>query len=486
MTGQLSSRVRRGGSAVVAMSIAFALIGGSPAIAATTDPSLPVDSTAPDASTSAPADPTPSGSDPVATDPAPSDPAATAPAATSTAYPSATPVPDGGAIPTVDPAATLPPVAGAPTWAEVSQAAGDPAASAPLMSQISAQLAALQAQLDAAKAAATQAGADYDAAKQQATERRNDVDSLEQQITEAEGRADASGEAMSTMALYLRNRSGGLDPQLVTFFGANGSSDYLDRATTLNRFSDNTDALVAQAEADAAALEQLKADAEVALADAEALEAAAQAKRDAAVAAQQALESQQTAALQASAQLDGMLGVLQDGRTPTQGDLSAILAAQQAAYQAGLDALAAAGVANPNGLGAVAPLSGMSLTDVYGPRPNLGKGFHDGIDLVAAGGTMGAPIYAVMGGVVTYAGPMGTLGNVVVIDLGNGTTNMYAHIQDGGIGVKLGQQITAGQPIALAGSTGLSTGAHLHFQVEVGGRSIDPLPWLAALGIQPK
>ncbi|MFP3380871.1 M23 family metallopeptidase, partial [Bacillus sp. SIMBA_069] len=57
------------------------------------------------------------------------------------------------------------------------------------------------------------------------------------------------------------------------------------------------------------------------------------------------------------------------------------------------------------------------------------------------------------------------------------------HIRDGGIGVTVGQHVAAGQPIAQVGSTGLSTGCHLHFEVRVGGLQIDPQPFMAARGI---
>jgi murein DD-endopeptidase MepM/ murein hydrolase activator NlpD len=81
------------------------------------------------------------------------------------------------------------------------------------------------------------------------------------------------------------------------------------------------------------------------------------------------------------------------------------------------------------------------------------------------------------------AGPNGSYGNFVLIDHGGAVQTAYGHIRDGGIGVTVGQQVAAGQPIAQVGTTGASTGCHLHFEVRVNGVQIDPMPFLAARGV---
>jgi hypothetical protein len=70
----------------------------------------------------------------------------------------------------------------------------------------------------------------------------------------------------------------------------------------------------------------------------------------------------------------------------------------------------------------------------------------------------------------------GGYGNIIVIDHGDGVTTLYAHILDGGIKVSNGQSVAKGQAIALVGSTGYSTGPHLHFEVRINGASTDPMP----------
>ncbi len=97
-------------------------------------------------------------------------------------------------------------------------------------------------------------------------------------------------------------------------------------------------------------------------------------------------------------------------------------------------------------------------------------GGHLGIDIAAG---LGQYVYAADSGVVVYAGPIGGgYGNMVMIDHGNGYQTLYAHNSQ--VNVKCGQNVTQGQVIALAGSTGNSTGPHLHFEVRYLGGFVNP------------
>lgn len=125
------------------------------------------------------------------------------------------------------------------------------------------------------------------------------------------------------------------------------------------------------------------------------------------------------------------------------------------------------------------PVPGGSLTSGYGWRthPIFGsKRFHHGIDISRGAGT----IVAAGDGTVIRAsyGWNGGYGNIIVIDHGDGLTTLYAHILDGGIKVSNGQSVTKGQVIATVGSTGYSTGPHLHFEVRINGSSTDPVAYL--------
>lgn len=106
---------------------------------------------------------------------------------------------------------------------------------------------------------------------------------------------------------------------------------------------------------------------------------------------------------------------------------------------------------------------------------------HNGTDF---GAPQGSPILAAADGIVAFAGRQGGYGNFVIINHslpGGKVSTAYAHIKAGGIRVRTGQRVSAGQRIADVGSTGASTGPHLHFEVRVGGaygRAVNARPWL--------
>lgn len=121
------------------------------------------------------------------------------------------------------------------------------------------------------------------------------------------------------------------------------------------------------------------------------------------------------------------------------------------------------------------PYSG-EITSPFGWRthPIFGTSrFHSGIDL---GADYGDPIVAADGGVVIYADWMGGYGKAVIIDHGNGISTLYAHNSD--LVVSEGQRIGRGQQVAYAGSTGYSTGPHLHFEVRQNGSPVNPMDYL--------
>ena len=116
------------------------------------------------------------------------------------------------------------------------------------------------------------------------------------------------------------------------------------------------------------------------------------------------------------------------------------------------------------------------LTSRYGARvsPFTGKRqMHAGIDIAAASGTS---IYAPARGRVTFSGRKGPLGNTVVLDHGFGVKTVYGHTKE--IHVSTGETVERGQEIAAIGSTGRSTGPHLHYVVEVDGKTADPLNYI--------
>ncbi|HWH00058.1 MAG TPA: M23 family metallopeptidase [Pilimelia sp.] len=120
------------------------------------------------------------------------------------------------------------------------------------------------------------------------------------------------------------------------------------------------------------------------------------------------------------------------------------------------------------------PVQGTTSSE-FGPR--WGRQ-HEGIDIAAATGT---PVRAAADGVVRKASWYGGYGNAVIIDHGGGVSTLYAH--NSSLTVKPGERVRAGQLVAKVGSTGDSTGPHLHFEVEVDGKKVDPRPWFARRGL---
>lgn len=131
-----------------------------------------------------------------------------------------------------------------------------------------------------------------------------------------------------------------------------------------------------------------------------------------------------------------------------------------------------------DGIPQVVPASVENITSGFGYRrdPFNGRGaMHAGIDFK---GATGSPIFAAADGRVTFAGRKAGYGNAIEITHGNGMLTRYAHLSR--IDVKVGQPIAAGATIGGLGSTGRSTGPHLHFEVRINDRAVNPRPFLEA------
>lgn len=129
----------------------------------------------------------------------------------------------------------------------------------------------------------------------------------------------------------------------------------------------------------------------------------------------------------------------------------------------------AVGAGVPAGL----PLVSARLTSSFGLRRNPVTGMlrnHGGIDLGAPTGT---PVAVTGNGTVTFAGFAGSYGLLVVVDHGNGMQTRYAHLSR--IGVARGQAVRQGDNVGLVGSTGRSTGPHLHYEIRSRGQTVNPL-----------
>ncbi|WP_029212112.1 M23 family metallopeptidase [Arsenicicoccus bolidensis] len=146
-------------------------------------------------------------------------------------------------------------------------------------------------------------------------------------------------------------------------------------------------------------------------------------------------------------------------------------------------AAAGPGQAGPVGLkGWAAPAKG-PITSPFGMRTHPVTGvhkLHSGTDF---GAPCNAPIYAANAGTVIQAGPAQGYGNLLAIDHGQGVVSRYAHMPNDGRLVHIGDHVTAGQHIAKVGTTGYSTGCHLHFEIKQNGAFVDPGGFLKKVGV---
>ena len=122
------------------------------------------------------------------------------------------------------------------------------------------------------------------------------------------------------------------------------------------------------------------------------------------------------------------------------------------------------------------PVANLVFTSLYGVRSDPFRGtaaMHAGVDIP---GPVGTPIYATADGIVARSAWVGGYGNLVELEHGRGLQTRYGHLSR--ITVAPGTRVTRGQVIGLMGSTGRSTGSHLHYEVRMDGRAVNPVPYL--------
>ena len=163
---------------------------------------------------------------------------------------------------------------------------------------------------------------------------------------------------------------------------------------------------------------------------------------------------------------------------PSSGDAQASASKASAQSSSGDSASAA----QTSGSGFTAPVSGATVITPYHLAGSMwSSGYHTGVDFAASTGTT---VKAVGPGTVVSAGWGGAYGNEVVIQHSDGSYSQYGHLSS--LAVSAGQSVSGGQQIGLSGSTGNSTGPHLHFEIRTGpsyGSDIDPLAYLRQHGV---
>ena len=360
-----------------------------------------------------------------------------------------------------------------PTWDDVANARNNEAATQAKIGEIQALLGGLKAEAERTAADAKAKGEVWAAADQRFQEQAYKTANLQKQADAADLTATQSEQQAGQWAAQLM-RGGGQD--LTANLLVSGDADNLLYGLGMSsKISDQAYAIYERALLDRNTAQSLSDSAEVARAELEVLKLKAEKlfieAQTASNAAAAALAEQQ----KNEATLQQQLVVLTERRAATEAD-----------YQAGVKERFGSGanldVGEISATGWVKPVSG-PITDNFGPRiPPTGgaSSYHQGTDI---GAGCGQKIYAATAGTIVYAGWNGSYGNFVLIDHGGGVQTAYGHIVDGGILVGYGQHVDIGQNIALVGTTGASTGCHLHLEVRINGGAIDAVPFFAGQGI---
>ena len=325
-----------------------------------------------------------------------------------------------------------------------------------------------------------QATAELGTIKEQRVAVENDITLNERQLAEAQKRLEGRESVFYKRVrdIYINGRLSYLD----VVIGSKDFSDFANRLEVLKRIIDSDITLINEIKKERAEIEAHKQKLEADRAKLVELEKAALAKQaeieqkkaERNVVLQKAQNDRATA-MQAIEELNA-----------SSAQVSAMLKERQAARAAAAAAAAATAAQSSGGQGASDnwvqgtgqlgwPVSG-EITSPYGYRihPIWGTTiYHSGIDI---GVDEGTPVHAADGGVVVWSGWMGGYGYAVVIDHGNGLSTLYGHNSE--LAVDEGQSVAKGQVIAYAGSTGNSTGPHVHFEVRANGDPVDPMGYL--------
>lgn len=364
--------------------------------------------------------------------------------------------------------------------AQADQLAASAAAKQAEADTIARNVDSLQTQLNDAQARYDQASSDHDTAKAAADDAKQRVDAAKQRTSELQ---DRLGERATSMY-----KQGGPMSFINVLLGASSFDDFLT----------NWDALQAIADQDA----QLIQEAKDVRAEAEAAQTEYEAQSQKAASEMDAAQQAKTEIANTKASMESELSKITEDIAVLQGQEDTVRESAEAAKQREAAAAAAAAaysqsnnisdyaggsssgsswsgdsssITYPTGGGGSSVLDGWvnpcpsyyGVTCEWGYSPITGS--HSGIDL---GASEGDPIYAAGPGTVTYVGWYGTGGNAVIISHGNGMRTIYMH--QSATAATVGQEVNAGDLIGFVGTTGLSTGPHLHFTIEINGSSVNP------------
>ena len=364
-----------------------------------------------------------------------------------------------------------------PTWEEVQDARKDVARAEAKIKEIMALLEKLEIAAAEAEMEAARLGEIYYEALMELDEATFRQQTLQNEADTAQALAEESRLKAGQFVAEL-SRVGGADLSATLFVSGDDATELLSRIGYAQKIAEQTDGIYARALADQNAAQSLSDQAEVARKIREELQVVAEAAYEEANAAAMRAYDAVEAQFQNSARLEAQLEVLIEQREATEADYQKGVIARAQAEVAGMidpGQISGAGWARPSG-GYVSSHFGMRIHPIYG----VGR-MHNGIDLATP---CGRPVYAARSGRVSYSGWLGTAGNFIRLTHEDGFTTGYAHLQNGSLFVQLGQTVVTGQLIGRIGTTGGSTGCHLHLETRQNMVAQDPYPFFLNRGIR--
>lgn len=359
-----------------------------------------------------------------------------------------------------------------PSWDDVKNARNNVAQKNVEIARIQALLKQLEDQVASTEAIAIEKGELFQKAQEAFDVQDLKATQLQEQADEAQTKADESIKRAGQLTARM-SRGSSTDLTTTLLFNGDDAKDVLADIGMASKITGQSKGLYDRAIQDQNTAQSLTDQANIAKDERERLRDEAQKAQEEAQAAADAAAAAFKEQQDNNARLQAQLATLKTGLLQT-----------EAAYVKGIQEQWGANnsTVEISSSGWARPVFGR-ITGNFGPRvPPIGgvSSYHRGTDI---GSACGNPIFAVRNGTVEYAGRFGTYGNFILIQHEDGIETGYAHIIDGGIMVSVGQPVVVGQQIARVGSTGASTGCHLHFEVRTYGTAVNSVPFMRARGI---
>ncbi|MDP8959523.1 MAG: peptidoglycan DD-metalloendopeptidase family protein [Actinomycetota bacterium] len=352
----------------------------------------------------------------------------------------------------------------------ITQARGEESALAQQLSATEARMYQLRSEVETARAAVAEVQSAIGATEAQLEELRGDLAALQDLLAQTRQQIDHTRDLVRRRAVELytegSDQLSGMILSLEELSDLAVGLEYAEQVVASSeQLINSLDVLKRQEERQKRLMESHEAELEGVM-------ATLQKRREELEARQAEVEAAEAAVSAEREQQRALLGRVQHQLEHFEGEIDA-LEEEQERIEAEIRARLAAGGRQPGVLGW--PING-PISSPYGYRIHPISGIrklHTGVDI---DGSHGQPVVAAASGTVILASWYGGYGNAVVIDHGGGLATLYAH--QSSMAVQVGQRVQVGEVIGYVGSTGYSTGSHLHFEVRDGGTPVDPMPYL--------